>query len=68
MNNHCTRTEFKHIKQQRISAQKVGTLTEFHEYRQSLSVRGGAVYKNKAKSISFHIPYISLFTYYPSIK
>jgi len=32
MNNHCMRTEFKHINQQRISAQKMGTLTEFHEY------------------------------------
>jgi len=51
MNNHCTRTEFKHINQQRISAQKVGTLTEFHEYLRSLLVRGGAVYKNKAKTI-----------------
>jgi hypothetical protein len=68
MNNHCTRTEFKHINQQRISAQKVGTLTEFRKYLQSLLVRGDAVYKNKAKTISFHILCNSLFTSYISIK
>lgn len=48
MNNHCMRTEFKHINQQRISAQKVGTLTEFHEYLWSLLVHGGTVYNNIA--------------------
>ena len=68
MNNHCTRTEFKHVNQQRISAQKVGTLTEFHEYLWLLLVHGGAVYSNIAKIISFHIPCNSLSTSYTSIK
>lgn len=57
--NHCTRTEFEHIKQQRISAPKVGTLTEFQEYLQSLLVRGGAVLK-KTKLRPFYFTLLAI--------